>query len=130
MLSWFVYCPDLYTTKFFNMCCRYHQPMKVINWQSLSKQPVLNGGSTPTYSQNSEYIRLHTSTSQHAYVIKCLTIIIGNFRWPMNNVYLWDQASHESHNRFNESLATLAVVLVTAVNTKRIGGKTFPCLNQ
>ncbi|WZY82122.1 hypothetical protein YC2023_028506 [Brassica napus] len=40
----------------------------------------------------------------------------------MNNVYLWDQASHESHNRFNESLATLAVVLVTAVNTKRIGG--------
>ncbi|CAF2076297.1 unnamed protein product [Brassica napus] len=32
------------------------------------------------------------------------------------------KASHESHNRFNESLATLAVVLVTAVNTKRIGG--------
>ncbi|CAN7131080.1 unnamed protein product [Brassica rapa subsp. narinosa] len=32
------------------------------------------------------------------------------------------KASHESHNRFNESLATLAVVLVTAVNTKHIGG--------
>ncbi|KAH0898929.1 hypothetical protein HID58_048497 [Brassica napus] len=32
-----------------------------------------------------------------------------------------DKASHESHNRFNESLATLAVALVTAVNTKRIG---------
>ncbi|CAN6855216.1 unnamed protein product, partial [Brassica oleracea] len=32
------------------------------------------------------------------------------------------KASHESHNRFNESLATLAVALVTAVNTKRIGG--------
>ncbi|CAN7100666.1 unnamed protein product [Brassica rapa subsp. narinosa] len=31
------------------------------------------------------------------------------------------KASHESHNRFNESLATLDVVLVTAVNTKRIG---------
>ncbi|WZZ07703.1 hypothetical protein YC2023_093624 [Brassica napus] len=34
----------------------------------------------------------------------------------MINVYLWAQASHESHNRFNESLATLAVVLVTAAN--------------
>ncbi|KAL0751982.1 hypothetical protein Bca101_033985 [Brassica carinata] len=31
------------------------------------------------------------------------------------------KASHESHNRFNESLATLAVALVTAVNSKRIG---------
>ncbi|CAN7029017.1 unnamed protein product [Brassica rapa subsp. trilocularis] len=31
------------------------------------------------------------------------------------------KASHESHNRFNESLATLAVVLVTSVNTKCFG---------
>ncbi|KAG2274247.1 hypothetical protein Bca52824_056802 [Brassica carinata] len=54
----------------------------VINWRSLSKHPVLSGGSTPPTAK---------------------------------------AASHESHNRFNESLATLAVALVTAVNSKRIG---------
>ncbi|KAG5387897.1 hypothetical protein IGI04_029438 [Brassica rapa subsp. trilocularis] len=48
----------------------------------------------------------------------------------MINVYLWDQASHESHNRFNESLATLAVVLVTSVNTKCFGGTVLRYLSM
>ncbi|KAL0712321.1 hypothetical protein Bca4012_019299 [Brassica carinata] len=78
--------------------------MKVINGQSLSER---QGGSTPTYSQKSDHIRLH----------------ISYFRGPLINVYLWDQAAQELYSKFNESLATPAVVLVTAFNTKRTGGK-------
>ncbi|KAH0913986.1 LOW QUALITY PROTEIN: hypothetical protein HID58_028432, partial [Brassica napus] len=40
------------------------------------------------------------------------------------------KASHESHNRFNESLATLAVVLVTSVNTKCFGGTVLRYLSM
>ncbi|KAG2274594.1 hypothetical protein Bca52824_057149 [Brassica carinata] len=44
-------------------------------------------------------------------------------RGPLINVYLWDQATDEFYNKFNNPLATPtpAVVLVTSVNTKLIG---------
>ncbi|KAH0873233.1 hypothetical protein HID58_070595 [Brassica napus] len=42
---------------------------------------------------------------------------------PVVNIYLWDQAAENFRRKFDESVTTPIVLLVTTVNPKRLGGK-------
>ncbi|WZZ65328.1 hypothetical protein YC2023_076698 [Brassica napus] len=45
---------------------------------------------------------------------------------PVLNIYLWDQAAENFRRKFDESVTTPIVLLVTTVNPKRLGGKLLP----
>ncbi|CAN7084289.1 unnamed protein product [Brassica oleracea var. botrytis] len=45
---------------------------------------------------------------------------------PVVNIYLWDQAAENFRRKFDESVTTPIVLLVTTVNPKRLGGKLLP----
>ncbi|XP_013704261.2 uncharacterized protein LOC106407968 [Brassica napus] len=48
---------------------------------------------------------------------------------PVVNIYLWDQAAENFRRKFDESVTTPIVLLVTTVNPKRLGVNTFEVVN-
>ncbi|CAF2076984.1 unnamed protein product [Brassica napus] len=52
--------------------------------------------------------------------------IMVHLHGPVVNIYLWDQAAENFRRKFDESVTTPTVLLVTTVILKRLGGKLLP----
>ncbi|KAG2251385.1 hypothetical protein Bca4012_098866 [Brassica carinata] len=72
---------------------------------------------------------LHGSCFIYIYVSDLFPYHISNCSGPVVNIYLWDQAAENFRRKFDESVTTPIVLLVTTVNPKRLGVNTFEVVN-
>ncbi|KAH0918033.1 hypothetical protein HID58_008263 [Brassica napus] len=76
--------------------------MKLVNEQTLIEHPILD--------------EVEIATTLH---------ILVHVQSHDGKLYLWDQAATDFCKKFNSYENTLTVLLVTTVNTKRLGGYHF-----
>ena len=62
----------------------------------------------------------------YIYVSDFFPYHISNCSGPVVNVDLWDQAAENFRRKFDESVTTPTILMVTTVNPKRLGGKLSP----
>ncbi|XP_033131061.1 uncharacterized protein LOC117126627 [Brassica rapa] len=76
--------------------------MKLVNGQTLIERPTLD--------------EVKIDTTRH------IMVHVQSHDGPVMKLYLWDQAAADFCKKFNSYDNTPTVLLVTAVNTKRLGG--------
>ncbi|KAG2289177.1 hypothetical protein Bca52824_048781 [Brassica carinata] len=76
--------------------------MKLVDGQTLTERPSLDD--------------VRIATTRH------IMIHVLSHDGPVMKLYLWDQAATDFCNKFNSCESTPTVLLVTTVNTKRLGG--------
>ncbi|CAF2075510.1 unnamed protein product [Brassica oleracea var. botrytis] len=76
--------------------------MKLVNGQTLTGRPILD--------------EVEIATSRH------IMVHVQSHDGPVMKLYLWDQAATDFCKKFNSCANTPTVLLVTTVNTKRLGG--------
>ncbi|KAG5374713.1 hypothetical protein IGI04_039309 [Brassica rapa subsp. trilocularis] len=93
---------DLYVSKFIPVVLlAISRHMKLVNGQTLIGHPILD--------------EVEIATSRH------IMVHVQSHDGLMMKLYLWDQAATDFCKKFNSCANTATVLLVTTVNTKRLG---------